>query len=198
MADKKLNSEPQEAEKQVPPTGITGEPGNESWFEGWLEKLKAKNKAWLEWQERNGKGRTLMYRVGYKIGQGLGVLIRKIHEGADSGPDYSHPKAGADESSGGGGGKKPPQGQQVTGITADRSHAAESISPRTQAEQQNPQQRSSLEAKMRKPGAILLKVETACLKGAVSTSHYVASKLKAFAGSVMAKLKPRAEQGAGV
>jgi hypothetical protein len=196
MADKNPNPEPQEA--RASPAGITVESVNESRFEKWLEKLKRENEEWLRWQRTNGKRETMSYKIGYKIGQGLGILIRTIHKGTDSGPDYSNPKTGADESSGGGGGKKLPQGQQVTGITADRSHAAESISRRTQAEQQNPQQRSSLEAKMGKPGAILLKVETACLKGAVSTSHYVASKLKAFAGSVMAKLKPRAEQRAGL
>jgi len=145
-----------------------------------------------------------MYWTGRLIGSSLRHLWGARSGDAYSAPDYSNPKAGADDSSGSGGkgaASPPREGQQATGITADPFHATEIISsagasPRTQAEQQEPQ--SLPEAKKGTLGAITLKVQTACLKGVESTSLYVAAKLKALAGFVQAKLKPTTEQRSGL
>jgi hypothetical protein len=192
------SSHQQTARQEVPQPGISSEkpdsPEKETWLARW-------HNGWLAKQKSIGKGKTLMYWIGYLAGSFVRHLWGTRSGNAYTVPDYGNPKRGDDDPSGGGKGaaSPPPKGQQVTGITADPFHAAEIISSagasaRTQAEQQEPQQRSSLEAKKGKLGAVTVEVQTACLKGVESTSLYVAAKLKALAGFVQAKLKPRTEQ----
>src|SRR5271163_785135 len=148
MAEQKNSesSQQQEAQQKASQFGISNEDPDSS--PSWLSKhLAGWHATWLAKQKSMYKGRTLMYWTGYLASSFIRHLWGARSGNANTGPDYSNPKRGADDPPGGGkGAASPPtrEGQQVTGITSDRVHTAEVISSagasaRTQAEQQERQ-----------------------------------------------------------
>jgi hypothetical protein len=103
----------QERQQQAPPTGISGEgPGSPSKV---ADFLKNWSESWVTMQKAMGKRPPLSYWLAYGVGSFFRYL-RGASAKAVSGPDYSKPKAGADD-------PLAWAAQQVTGVTADPFHA---------------------------------------------------------------------------